>query len=454
MRNYLKIITLFVVVLSHQAPAQITGTISRGAIVKTILASYRGDKLLPVDTAYTDGNGNVSFGIRKPVTSGLHRLIWGKGNGIDLVYDQKPVSFTTTPNADSTSFGDTLNIDYRELTISEGLFEQKNQLLESLIDGYPPDDPFYQKVTAQYVKEQIDFSAFLNGLVRRHHSDLLGKIALAAKRPFLAPELNARQRKVYLREHYWDAADATDTVLLNTPFYTHKAIEFLTLYSNADYSKEELQASFIQGIDALMPHISENAQVFSFLVDYLINGFEQFGFEDVLQYLATVYQDESCSDEASRSKLAGKVEVIRRMAVGNTAPPLSGKRPDGSYTSLYELNKPYTLVIFWASWCPHCEETLPKINELYNKQSDHNFDILAFSLDKNETEWTDAIKKNNYNWINISELKGWDSRAADQWGVFSTPSIFLIGPGHKIVAKPYNFSELNSKLNELGLIGN
>ncbi|PKP24795.1 MAG: hypothetical protein CVU06_04630 [Bacteroidetes bacterium HGW-Bacteroidetes-22] len=432
--------------------AQISGTINGLAGEKVILASYRGDQLRIVDTIVADNNGNIDFKPKKQIHNGLYRIIYKQGNGFDVLADQEPVKFTADTGNTTVRYTDTINSDYQRLMKTEALYQRKVDLLTQLIDGYPSGEPFYKKATAQYVKEQIDYSAFLNGMIRRHHGTLLSLIAMNLKRPFLAPELNPDDRKKALRENFWQAGDATDTSLILTNVYTRKTIEFLTFYSNPEFTKEELQASFITGINALLPHINQQPKVFAFIMEYLINGFEQFGFEEVLRYLATMYESEGCTDEASRTRLAGKVEIIRRMAPGNVAPPLMANRPDGSAFTLNDIRKPYNIIIFWASWCPHCNEILPQIDQLYREQAGEKWDVLAYSLDTNKSEWEKAIQKSKYLWTNVSELKGWNSPSSEEWGIFATPTLFILGPGLKIIAKPYNFTELTDSLRELGLI--
>jgi len=451
MRTPTLLLTTFVLLTSLWVNAQIEATFTGAADMPVILASYHGDRLAPVDTTLTDAKGRVRFEISL-LRQGQYRLVFGKGNGTDLLFHHQPVNLQFDITTGTTLFADTLNMDYQQLLQQEEKHQKKLALLTKLLDEYPADDPFYQKISAQYVKQQIDRSAFLNGLIRGHYKDILGKMAQLMKKPFMAPELDSQGRNVYLRDHFWDMADMSDTTLIATNLYPRKAIEFLTLYSNPDYEKDELQASFITGINELIPHINQQPAVFAFLMEYLIAGFEQFGFEDVLQYLATVYESEGCTDEASRQRLAGKVEIIKRMAIGNTAPPLSGKLPDGNTFSLTDLNESYVVVIFWASWCPHCSEIMPVVAELYGQQTAKQFEVLAYSFDNKQEDWKKAIEKQNYEWINISELNGWNSRASDDWGIFATPTMIVLGPGRTIIAKPYNLNELKSKLAELGLI--
>jgi thiol-disulfide isomerase/thioredoxin len=40
------------------------------------------------------------------------------------------------------------------------------------------------------------------------------------------------------------------------------------------------------------------------------------------------------------------------------------------------------LVEFWATWCPPCRESVPELNEVYEKYKGKNFELLGISVDK------------------------------------------------------------------------
>ncbi|MDD4645575.1 MAG: TlpA disulfide reductase family protein, partial [Bacteroidales bacterium] len=111
----------------------------------------------------------------------------------------------------------------------------------------------------------------------------------------------------------------------------------------------------------------------------------------------------------------------------------------------------YKLIVFWASWCPHCNEMLPKLEKLYERYSRNDLEILAISVDQNRKDWEDAIRKNGYTWINHSELKGWDCSIAYDYGIRATPTMILIDRAKTVIAKPRNPELLQQKLTELGV---
>jgi thiol-disulfide isomerase/thioredoxin len=101
--------------------------------------------------------------------------------------------------------------------------------------------------------------------------------------------------------------------------------------------------------------------------------------------------------------------------------------------NLKELNNEKILVIFYASWCPHCQTLLPEIYDKYKNQSEKKFEVLAVSMDTSRTDWLNFVRENNLNWLNVSDLKGWDGKAAEEYFIYATPTMFLVDKNMKLI---------------------
>ena len=52
------------------------------------------------------------------------------------------------------------------------------------------------------------------------------------------------------------------------------------------------------------------------------------------------------------------------------------------------------------------------------------------------------IETNNLNWINVSDIRGWDGQAAKDYYIYATPTMILIDTEQKIIAKPSDINDL------------
>lgn len=146
----------------------------------------------------------------------------------------------------------------------------------------------------------------------------------------------------------------------------------------------------------------------------------------------------------------------QKIKIGQMAPNISMKSPDGKTYSLKDLKGKVVLIDFWASWCGPCRRENPNVVKTYNKYSKDGFEIFSVSLDgihpkvlprlkdqaqiDQQTEaaknkWIAAIDKDGLLWdYHVSDLKHWGSSVAKAWGVSSIPKTFLLDRDGKIAA--------------------
>ena len=138
--------------------------------------------------------------------------------------------------------------------------------------------------------------------------------------------------------------------------------------------------------------------------------------------------------------------LIKKLAVGQPAPDFEITDLNGSTVKLSSVNAEKTVLVFWASWCPHCEDILPVFKEYYDKENTSKLEIIGISIDESEADWKAAVERNGFNWVNIAELKGWDGPIVDDYGVVATPVFFVLDKDKNIIAKPGNERNLRKAL--------
>ena len=143
------------------------------------------------------------------------------------------------------------------------------------------------------------------------------------------------------------------------------------------------------------------------------------------------------------------VDKMKVLAVGQPAPEIALPNPEGTIVPLSSKRGTYVLVDFWAKWCGPCRKENPNVVRMYHKYKDKGFDVFGVSLDRTKEDWLQAIREDGLEWTHVSDLKYFNSQAAQDYNINAIPFSILVDPQGIIVAKNLRGSGLQKKLAEL-----
>ncbi len=198
-----------------------------------------------------------------------------------------------------------------------------------------------------------------------------------------------------------------------------------SIQSEFDFKKNQFELS-------LKDYLSSAKKSLAVLVtaDYL-------DIEENLIFWETIYNNylDEFEENSYFRNFESKLIKIKSISIGSAAPDIILNDTSGVPISLASLRGKYVLLDFWAAWCRPCREENPNIVKNYNNYKSYGFDVYQVSLDRTKEDWVRGIKQDKLPWINVSDLKYYQSEAAELYNVDRIPSAFLLDPDGKIIAK-------------------
>jgi len=146
----------------------------------------------------------------------------------------------------------------------------------------------------------------------------------------------------------------------------------------------------------------------------------------------------------------GKLERMKAVDIGQPYTDFALPTPDGGTLAVSDVHQGNVMLIdFWASWCGPCRRANPEVVAIYSEYKDQGFEILGVSLDRDEASWKKAIEDDKLTWPHISDLKYWNSKGAELYGVPAIPHTVLIDREGKIFAKNLHGDDLREAIASL-----
>ena len=454
-------------VFGQKENPQVKGTIANYSSQPLRLYKCHGDTLLLIDSTLTDVKGAFVFDGNSFQSNAMYKILMPGKQFFYCLYDKQPIELKAQHQANAfyNIAGDSLvvlksevNKDFCQFQLLQKQLNVANYWLLQMMRLYPLPDPFHKQIEKEYTLRHQALEQFVKkqqtGKKANTYS-MATKMALAYFQP-IDPDWKQPDpwRDSIIAEHNFDFFNPADSFYLHTNILPEKMDLYLALRSDKRdaYGQKVNDENLVKSAaEDFLIKAKSNPENFAFCLNYLLKKFNKEHRESAFLYLYDKYgKPESGDCKSSNSALnwaQEKASVLKGIQPGSLAPDFA----INDQLQLYGIKSDYTLVLFWASWCPHCMEEVPKIKKVIegfqNQHKEIKFKSVFVSLDNDEKPWKDFIEKNALGaFFQVCEFKGWNGQTAKKYNVYATPTMFLLDKDKKIIAKPETTEQLQNVL--------
>jgi thiol-disulfide isomerase/thioredoxin len=442
------------------------------------LVKYSWDQQYISDTCKKIKNGQAIFKGKRNLDKGVYTLVsQGKAIYFDFFINE------------SSRFG--INVDYADIVNSlKSVGNKENEEFFSYIKYITNKNKEFMKVkdetkgkskedSAKFVSEKLKE---LNKDVKDFDENFLNKV----KGTFLYDVLNLKTEKelkdipkakngrpdsvyqyYWYKSHFWDGVNFKDERIIRTPFFDDRVKRYFesVIMIHPDTTIAE--------IDKMLSKCTPDSLIYNSLIGFFTYKYEQskiMGFDKVFCHMANTYiipgKAKKVYSEETRVKIKERADIVcnllleskvadlymidtvygrQVMKMGFDTAKTSKSVTDlyyknidkltKMYTTLYSITSKYTVLVFWASDCGHCQTEIPRLQEnLAALKGKIDFKVFAVQTKDDFEEWRKFIIKNKLDFINVFDPIHLND-IKNRFDIYSTPVIYILDKEKKIKAK-------------------
>jgi len=444
------------------------------------LAKYLFDQTYIADTCKKVKNGVIHFKGKQELDKGVYII----------VSEEKVPYFEFLINESQKI---TIHADVSDLgfTIEAPGSTENQQFFSQLKFGATKNKEYAAALLSAKEKTKEDSAKFMLKKIKQLESDIKKfdeEFMLKIKGTFLYDFLNLKVEKVateipkasngrpdslyqyyYYKKHFFDGIDFKDERIARTPYFDDRVKKYF------DNLIVNMPDSIIKEMDMVLGKCNVGNLNFNVLIGYFTYKYEQskiVGFDKVFLHLIDNYilagKTKGLYSEETMKTLKERSDAMNPLLDGKKVPDIymidtvyapqvkkmgfdtasSSKSITDLYyknqvplasmfKTLYEVNAKYTVLLFWAADCGHCQTEVPKLHESL-KEIKGKIDFKVFAVqtkDDQFEQWRRFLVENKltdfinvYDPVHINNVK-------TKFDVNSTPLIYILDKDKKIIAK-------------------
>lgn len=423
-----------------------------------IVGHYYADKQLVYDTLITDKKGKFSLAGDDSIDPGVYFLlalpmkkhVQFFVNGIDDEFDiewdiQSNEGIKVKGSKDNNLFLDYVKFLSTQRPLADG-FNQRMVIADSTgVEDKEAENGLIE------IEERV--AAFQDETVKKMPESITARFITASKSPevpdFDDAENDKYARFRFLRNHYFDNIDLGDPVNLKTPFLHGR----INLYMEKITPKDP--DSTIRSIEIILEKMEPAPDTYKYYLSHFLNKYAQMkivGFDKVYVHLVDNYYAKGKAewvDEETLVKMKSQADDLRNILIGETFPDITTYKIDSTAVRLWDVESPYTIVLFWAHDCGHCTKSMPDIVSFYDEFQSQGVTLISICTkgQKKMKPCQEAVPgKKMDKFINTFDYY---QRYRNKVKIRTTPKIFILDKDKKILIKDIPSKELKNIMKEV-----
>jgi hypothetical protein len=327
-----------------QAQYSVSGKINGCTGKKIFFSKVIGGQTIIFDSLSSKSKCQFHFIFPDSSYKGVFRIYTGDSNYADVIFNKENIVFETSAANLSANMKITQsdeNKEYYEYIHKSASIDDSISLLTQL--GQNLYDMNHSKVTAELNNIAKRITGFeqqkrklAGDLVNANPKTFASKIINA----MLPPDFKAYQKqkdasvypneKEFLREHFFDNVDFSDSNLLHTTVIFDKIGQYFQYFAS-----QPTIDTYKRAVDFILVRSAADKKVNDYVMNALMSTFDHSGWDDVYSYVVEKYlASNTCGDESKVKKLSEKDNIIKALKPGNKAPAIIAADLKGKEISL------------------------------------------------------------------------------------------------------------------------